>query len=79
MDFLPDFFNIGTNIEGNLSAVGMVENDLEDKIYAIVQELQGYGLCVPAWMVTEKLEEYNIDYPMLPQYLKDELDLLEVY
>lgn len=79
MNFTPDFFNVGENIESNLSALGLVTEDVENRVRAMVQELKGYGLCVPAYLVTEKLDEYNIPYTELPQYLLDEIDELEVY
>ena len=79
MNFTPDFFNVGENIEGNLSALGLVTEDIENRVHDMVQELKGYGLCVPAYLVTEKLDEYNIPYTELPQYLLDEIDTLEVF
>lgn len=79
MNFTPDFFNVGENISGNLSALGLLEEDIEERVHAMVQELRGYGLCVPAYLVTEKLQEYEIPYDQLPQYLIDEIDTLEVY
>lgn len=79
MNFMPDFFNVGENVTGNLSALGLLEDDIEEKVHAMVQELQSYGLCVPAYLVTEKLQEYGIPYDQLPQYLIDEIDTLEVF
>lgn len=79
MNFTPDFLHVGENITGNLSALGLLEEDLAFKVHEMVNELKGYGLCVPSYLVTEKLQEYNIPYAQLPQYLIDEIDSLEVY
>ena len=79
MDFYPDFFNIGGNLEGNLSALGLLEEDMELCVREMVDELKGYGLCVPTELVTRKLEEYEIPYEMLPKYMKDMIDELDCY
>lgn len=79
MDFMPDFFNIG-NIEGNLSAIGMLENDMEQRVREMVSDLKyRYGLCVPAYIVTQELQEREIPYDRLPQYMVDIIDELDVY
>ena len=64
----------------NLSAVGMIYDSLDAAIEDIIHECKTYGLCVPAYKVTESLERHEIDYMQLPQYLKDKIDNeLEVY
>ena len=64
----------------NLCAVGMLEDALENEIRDMIRNLKNkYGLCVPAYMITEELEKRKIDYMRLPRYLKDEIDILEVY
>lgn len=65
----------------DMCAVGQYqEEQLEKQISQLITDLKQYGLCVPAYMVDEKLKEYDIDYITLPQYLKDEIDdKLEVY
>lgn len=63
----------------DMCAVGQYHEDIENRVRQLIRELKAYGLCVPAYKVDEKLEEYNIDYVHLPQYLKDEIDALDVY
>ena len=80
MDFYPDFFNVGENIEGNLSAIGLTENEMEERVRYVVSMLKSkYGLCVSAEVVTATLEEYQIPYLFLPRYMKDIIDELDVY
>lgn len=80
MNFYPDFFHVGENIEGNLSALGMLETDMEFKVKDMVADLKyRYGLCVPSHIVTEELNKREIPYERLPQYLIDEIDSLDVY
>lgn len=79
MDFYPDFFHVG-NIEGNLSAIGCAENDMEDRVRKMVSDLKyQYGLCIPTYKVTEELKARDIPYVLLPQYMKDMIDELDVY
>ena len=64
----------------DMCAVGQYHEDIESRVRQLIADLKQYGLCVPAYMVDDKLKEYNIDYPTLPGYLKDEIDNeLEVY
>ena len=79
MDFYPDFFN-SENFEGTMSAIGCAENDLENRVWDMVEDLKyRCGLCVPAWMVTEELQKRGIPYEMLPPRIKDIIDELDVY
>ena len=65
---------------GNPMTLGLMEEtELENRVHAMLQELKYYGLCVPAYLVTQKLEEYGIAYDQLPQYLIDQIDELDVY
>jgi hypothetical protein len=65
---------------GNPMTLGLMEEtELENRVRAMIKELRYYGLCVPAYLVTQKLEEYGIPYDQLPQYLINEIDELEVY
>lgn len=64
---------------GNPMTLGLMEEELEHRVHTMMQELRYYGLCVPAYIVTQKLEEYGIPYDQLPQYLIDEIDSLDVY
>ena len=63
----------------NLSAIGMLEDDMECRVRRMVDELKQYGLCVPAYLVTEKLAEYNIPYELLPPHMINIIDELDVY
>lgn len=75
MDFYPNPFEVG-----DLSTIGMIENDLEHHIRDMVKDLKlHYGLYVPAYIVSEELEKREIPYYILPQYMKDIIDELEVY
>lgn len=79
MNFYPDFFN-PENFEGTMSAIGCAENDLESRVWDMVEDLKyRCGLCVPAWMVTEELQRRGIPYEMLPPHIKDIIDELDVY
>ena len=65
---------------GNPMTLGLMEEEeLENRVRAMIKELKYYGLCVPSYLVTQKLEEYEIPYDQLPQYLINEIDELEVY
>lgn len=64
----------------DMCAVGQYHEEMEFYVRQLIADLKQYGLCVPAYMVDDKLREYKIDYPSLPQNLKDLIDNeLEVY
>ena len=80
MNFYPDFFNVGENLEGNLSALGMTEEEMENEVRDMVNDLKlRYGLCVPAYVVTEEMHDRRIPYEHLPQYMRNIIDELDVY
>ena len=75
MDFFPNPFEVG-----NLSTVGMIEDAMEDRVRDMVSDLKyKYGLCVPAYIVTEEMQRREIPYEHLPQYMIDIIDELDVY
>lgn len=75
MDFFPNPFEVG-----NLSTLGMIEDAMEDRVRNMVSDLKyKYGLCVPAYVVTEEMQNREIPYEQLPQYMKDIIDELDVY
>ena len=75
MNFYPNPWEVG-----NLSTIGMVEDDIENRVRDMVKDLKlRYGLCVPAYVVTEEMYDRGIPYEYLPQYIKDIIDELEVY
>ena len=75
MNFYPEPFTVG-----NLSFIGMVEDDMENRVRDMVYDLKyKYGLCVPAYVVTEEMERREIPYEQLPGYMKDIIDELDVY
>ena len=75
MDFFPNPFEVG-----NLSTIGMIEDAMEDRVRDMVDDLKyRYGLCVPAYIVTEEMRVREIPYERLPQYLIDMIDELDVY
>ena len=53
-----------------------LENDIASNIYDFVNENIYYS--VPRWKVDNFLKQNHIDYFELPQYLKDEIDRLDV-
>lgn len=75
MNFYPDPFEVG-----NLSTLGMIEDAMEDRVRDMVSDLKyKYGLCVPAYVVTEEMQRREIPYERLPQYMIDMIDELDVY
>lgn len=65
---------------GNPMTLGLMEEtELENRVRTMIKELKHYGLCIPSYLVTQKLKEYEIPYDQLPQYLINEIDELEVY
>lgn len=54
-----------------------LENDMSSNIINFVNKWQGKP--VPKWKVDQFLRQEHIDYYSLPQYMKDELDKLNVY
>ena len=75
MNFYPDPFEVG-----NLSTLGMVEDAMEDRVRDMVSDLKyKYGLCVPAYVVTEEMQRREIPYERLPRYMIDMIDELDVY
>ena len=70
MDFYPNPFEVG-----NLSTIGMLENEAEDRVNRMINDIRNnYGYYIPARIVDEKIEEYEIPYVALPQWLKDKID-----
>lgn len=65
---------------GNMLYVGIQEELIENVIDDFVERIVfcRRGICA-ASEVVEFLEENEIDYNLLPQYLKDKLDEIDVY
>lgn len=53
------------------------ENERGSNIIDFVH--QNLGKRIPIQKVDNFFKEYGINYPSLPQYLKDEIDKLDVY
>ena len=54
-----------------------IENNIGSTIIDFVDE---HKYCtIPYWKISNFLNEHNIDYNELPQYLKDKLDEIDVY
>ena len=66
---------------GNPMTLGLMEEELENKVWDMVEDLKyRYGLCVPAYVVTEEMQHRKIPYEQLPQHIKDIIDYeLDVY
>lgn len=65
---------------GNMTFPAIQEELIENVINDFVERITLYrrGVCASSEVV-EFLEENEIEYPLLPQYLKDKLDELDVY
>lgn len=75
MDFYPNPFEVG-----NLSTLGMAEEEMEERVRDMVADLKyQYGLCVPAYVVTEEMQRRGIPYEQLPGYMVEMIDDLDVY
>ena len=65
---------------GNFGTLAAWENDQETKVYELMDSFQ----CDDRWQVItvrdleNAFEYFGIDYPNLPQYLKDTIDELNV-
>ena len=75
MDFYPHPFEVG-----NLSTIGMVENEMEQKVWDMVEDLKyRYGLCVPLYVVEDEMRQREIPYELLPNHIREIIDELDVY
>lgn len=65
---------------GNMTFLAVQEELIENVINDFVERIIvcRRGICASSEVV-EFLEENEIDYNLLPQYLKDKLDELDVY
>ena len=54
-----------------------LENDIASNIIDFVDRYK--YTYIPRWKIDNFLDEYNINYNELPQYLKDKLDEIDVY
>lgn len=62
---------------GNFSTIGCWENDQEQKVNQLVSDYQ--NKIVGSYILTREMNSRGIDYFNLPQYLKDRIDMIEVY
>ena len=63
-------------LDNVFSYCSWLENDIVSNIIDFVNENIYYS--VPRWKVDEFFKHNHIDYYELPQYLKDEVDRLDV-
>lgn len=63
-------------LDNVFSYCSWLENDIASNIIDFVNENIYYS--VPRWKVDEFFKRNHIDYYELPQYLKDEIDRLDV-
>lgn len=62
-------------IVGDFSTLAAWENDQESKVWDMVESFQDdRWLFITAEDVDKAMEFFGIDYPNLPQYLKDVID-----
>jgi hypothetical protein len=60
---------------GNFATLSAWENDQEAKVHDMIKHvLYNYGYRVPSTLITEEINNYGIDFPNLPQWLKDEIN-----
>ena len=64
-------------LDGVFSYCSWLENDIASNIIDFVDRHK--YTYIPRWKVDNFLDEYNINYNELPQYLKDKLDEIDVY
>lgn len=64
-------------LNGVFSYCSWLENDIASNIIDFVDRYK--YTCIPRWKIDNFLNEYNINYNELPQYLKDKLDEIDVY
>lgn len=65
---------------GDFSTLSAWENDQESKVYDMIEMFEDkykYKV-ITAYDVDAAMEHYGIDYPNLPQFLKDEIDTINI-
>ena len=68
-DNQDDLFNFG------IVAMAMSENDQECKVKDLIDDVNAYRPDgIEASALTDMMRERGIEYPLLPQWLKDEID-----
>ena len=77
-----DFGQINPFVVGNFSFLAAWENDQEEKVNRLVRILTDPELISKITITKDLLEQgfnaFEIDYPNLPQYLKDKIDLIDI-
>lgn len=63
-------------IPGDMMTMGLIEQEtIEQNVIDMIYDIRNnYGYIVPSSIITEKLNEFNIDYNLLPNYLKEKID-----
>lgn len=65
---------------GNMLFVGLQEELIEETVNDAVDYIRReYGHSLPFAAMDTVIHEFDIDYNLLPQYLKDKLDEFDVY
>ena len=63
-------------IPGDMMTLGLAEQEmLERKVYDMIDYIRStYGYFISSSVIDDQLEEREIDYARLPQYLKNKID-----
>lgn len=65
-------------VVGDFSTIAAWENDQEEKVNRFVKIMLDYPGSINVQMIEEGFEAFGIDYPNLPQYLKDKIDMIDI-
>lgn len=62
-------------IVGDISTIGLAEELIESQVNDMVDYVRSnYGGCLTIDQLEAAMDLFDIDYPNLPQYLKDRID-----
>ena len=66
-------------IVGDISTVGLHEELMESQVNDAIDYIRKqYGMSLTVQEMEDVLELFDIDYPLLPEWLKDKLDMFDV-
>ena len=71
--------NLEPWVVGDISTIGLVHELMESQVDDMVDYLRSnYGGCITVDQLESAMDLFDIDYPLLPQYLKDRIDTFNV-
>ena len=66
-------------VVGDIAILAAWENDQEEKVYRMIDFFNDdRWTFITAQDIDKAIENFNIDYPNLPQYLKDLIDEINI-